>query len=117
MFLKMKTLNVTSTIEHKHAGLPRFVCVPMAKVAPLKLLGTTTVELIMNGVAIGRRSFKRWDDRNCWWMDLPDAVCRKAGVDTGDQVKLNLRIASAELPEELMRLLKNNATARALGIS
>src|ERR1700752_3907621 len=25
----MKPLNVVSTIEHKHEGLPRFVCIPM----------------------------------------------------------------------------------------
>jgi hypothetical protein len=37
---------------------------------------------------IGRRSLKRWDDRNCWFMDLADAVCRKANVDTGERVNL-----------------------------
>jgi len=109
----MKTLNVTSTIEHKHPGLPRFVCIPIRRIAPLKLSGTTTVEMTMNGIDTGRRSLKRWDDRNCWWMDLPDALCRKAGVDTGDTVKLSLRIASEDLPEELARLIKNNAAARA----
>lgn len=109
----MKTLNVTAIVEHKHAGLPRFVCIPMAKADSLKLTGTTTIELTVNRVATGRRSLKRWDDRNCWWMDLPDALCRKVNVDTGDRVKLGLRIAPEELPEELARLLKNNATARA----
>ena len=82
----MKTLHVTSTIEHKHVGLPRFVCVPMSKVAPWKLGGTTTVEVTMNGVDIGRCSLKRWDDRVCSWMDLGEAVCRKANVETGDLV-------------------------------
>jgi len=51
-----QTLNLTSMIEHKHEGLPRFVCVPMSKVDPWKLKGTTTVEVNMNGVDIGRRS-------------------------------------------------------------
>jgi Domain of unknown function (DUF1905) len=93
----MKPLKVTSTIEHKHAGLPRFVCVPMSKVDPWKLEGTITVEVTINGVDVGRRSLKRWDDRVCWWMDLADAVCRKANVETGDRVQLSLRIASEEL--------------------
>jgi hypothetical protein len=109
----MKTLNVTSTIEHKHKGLPRFVCVPMSKVDPWKLQSTTTVEVTMNGVNIGRRSLKRWDDRRCWWMDLADAACRKANVETGDRAKLSLKIASEELPEELAQLIKKNSRARA----
>ncbi len=66
----------------------------------------------MNGVNIGRRSLKRWDDRNCWWMDLAEAVCRKANVETGDRVRLSLRIASEELPEELADLIKKNSRAR-----
>lgn len=109
----MKTLNVTSVIEHKHEGLPRFVCIPISKVEPWKLQGTTTVEVTMNGVNVGRRSLKRWDDRGCWWMDLADAVCRKANVETGDRAKLSLKIASEELPAELAQLLKKNAQARA----
>ncbi|MGZ8846587.1 MAG: YdeI/OmpD-associated family protein [Pyrinomonadaceae bacterium] len=108
----MKSLNVTSTIEHKHEGLPRFVCVPMKEVDPWNLQGTMTVEVSINGVNVGRRSLKRWDDRNCWWMDLSNEVCRKAKIETGDRVKLNLRIASEELPEELQSLIKQNAKAR-----
>ena len=108
----MKTLSVTSTIEHKHEGLPRFVCIPMEAVDSLRLTGTTTVELSINGVKVGRRSLKRWDDRACWWMDLSNEVCRKAGIDTGYQVNLNLQIASEELPAELAALIKTDTQAR-----
>lgn len=108
----MKSLNVTSIIEHKHEGLPRFVCIPMKAVEPWKLSGTTTVELSINGVPVGRRSLKRWDDRNCWWMDLSNDVCRKAKIETGDLVKLNLTVASEELPAELLTLIRQNAKAR-----
>ena len=109
----MKPLKTISIIEHKHEGLPRFVCIPMARVDPWKLQGTTTVEVSMNGVNIGRRSLKRWEDRNCWWMDLSNDVCRRAGVETGDRVSLSLTIASAKLPDELVRMLENNSKARA----
>ena len=108
----MKTLNLNSVIEHKHAGLPHFVCIPITKVAPWKLLGSTTVEVEINGVEIGRRSLKRWDDRDCWFMDLSNEACRKANVETGDRVQISLRIASEELPDELARLIKNNSQAR-----
>jgi uncharacterized protein YdeI (YjbR/CyaY-like superfamily) len=57
-------------------------------------------------------SLKRWDDRGCWWMDLADAVCRKANVETGDRVALILKIASQELPAELAQLIKKNSKAR-----
>jgi hypothetical protein len=85
----------------------------MKKVDPWKLQGTTTVEVTMNGVNIGRRSLKRWEDRDCWWMDLSNEACRHAKVETGDAVKLSLKIASEELPEELAQIIKTNSTARA----
>ena len=46
-------------------------------------------------------------------MDLADAVCHKANVETGDRVELILRIASEELPEELAKLIEENSRARA----
>jgi len=108
----MKTLSVIATIEHKHEGLPRFVCLPEKDIAPWKLKATTTVELSINNIKVGRRTLKHWDERNSWWMDLSNDVCRKAGIDTGDVVKLTLAIASAELPEELAGLIEKNSIAR-----
>lgn len=90
----MKPITATSTIEHKHERLPRFVCIPMSRIDPWKLAGTTTVEVTINRVNIGRRSLKRWEDRRCWWMDLSNDICRQAHIETGDQVKLTLQIAS-----------------------
>jgi uncharacterized protein YdeI (YjbR/CyaY-like superfamily) len=45
-------------------------------------------------------------------MDLSEALCRKAQINTGDRVDLNLRVASEELPEELAQLIANNSAAR-----
>src|SRR5258708_1138656 len=104
----MKTLTVTTTIERKHEGLPRFLCIPMSKADPWKLPGTMTVEVTLNGVKIGRRSLKRWEDNNCWFMDLSDPICRQAKVETGDCVKMTMRLASEELPEELSRSIKED---------
>ncbi|HSS18483.1 MAG TPA: YdeI/OmpD-associated family protein [Pyrinomonadaceae bacterium] len=109
---KPSKVNVTATVEHKYEGLPRFICIPLSKVAPWKITATTTVEGEINGLALGRRSLKHWDDRACWWMDLPNALCSKARIETGDRVKLSLRIASEGLPQELQELIIKNATAR-----
>jgi len=109
---KPSKLNVTTIVERKHEGLPQFVCIPLDRVAPWGLKATTTVEGDINGVPLGRRSLKRWDERGCWWIDLPGPLCSKARIQTGDRIKLSLRIASEELPLELKQLITENPTAR-----
>ena len=109
----MKEIVVSSKVIRHHPQLSRLVTIPLEKVAPWKLTCTTTVEGTINDIELGRRSLKRWDERNCWWIDLPDPLCRKAKIDTGDSVKLIIRLASEELPQELAQLLKENAAAKA----
>lgn len=108
-----KPLNVTSTVERKYEQLPRFICIPQAKVSPWKLESTTTVEGTINGVEIGRRGLKRWDERKCWFIELPEPLCKKAGIETGDRVELKLQIASEDLPQELSDLIAKDPKARA----
>lgn len=110
--------DVTSTImfrarvERHRPGLPRFVVVPDSAVASWKLGGTTVVEGTAGGFDLGRRSLKRWDaDR--WFLDVPGKWCLDAGVSTGDEVELTLRVASSDLPEELARLIEGSAAATA----
>lgn len=107
-----KTIKVRSTIIRHNPQFARLVTIPLDKVAPWKLTETTVVEGTINRVKIGRRSLKRWDDRNCWWIDLPEPLCKKAGLETGDDVELTIRLASEDLPEELQELLKKNSAAR-----
>ena len=80
---------------------------------PWKLTGTTTVEGTINDTDLGRRSLKRWDERKCWWIDLPEPLCKKARLETGDDVQLTIRLASLGLPDELKDLLRNNFEAKA----
>jgi Bacteriocin-protection, YdeI or OmpD-Associated/Domain of unknown function (DUF1905) len=106
------TLRVKAVVERHHAKLPRFVTVPLTTVARWGLETTTTIEGTLNGAALGRRSLKRWDDRKCWWIDLPEAVCRKAGVDVGDRVNLEIRVAETTLPDELADVLQTKRAAK-----
>jgi hypothetical protein len=108
-----KSLTATSTIERKYAQLPRFVCIPFAEVSPWKLESTTTVEGTINGTDIGRRGLKRWDERKCWFIELPESLCKKARIETGDRVELNLQIASDDLPQELSDLIAKDPKAKA----
>jgi hypothetical protein len=103
---------VTKVIKH-NPEFCRLVTIPLDVVAPWKLTTTTTVEGTINGADLGRRSLKRWDERNCWWIDLPNPLCKKAKLETGDEVTLTIRLAAADLPEELEELLKTDRVAKA----
>ncbi|HSE25689.1 MAG TPA: hypothetical protein VLB68_28750 [Pyrinomonadaceae bacterium] len=74
-----------------------------SRVEPWKLTSTTTVEGTIDDTDLGRRSLKRWDERQCWWIDLPEPLCKKAKLDIGDEVRLTIRLASDDLPDELKR--------------
>lgn len=108
-----KQISVVTTVIRHDPQFSRLVTIPLNDIAPWKLTATTTVEGTINGVDLGRRSLKRWDDRNCWWIDLPEPLCKKAKLETGDDVQLTIRLASEDLPEELQELLKTNAAAKA----
>jgi len=109
----MKEITVTTTVTRHNPQFSRLVTIPLGTVAPWKLTGTTVVEGEINDTPLGRRSLKRWDERDCWWIDLPDPLCKKAKIDMGDEVKLVIRLASEELPQELEDLLARNAKAAA----
>lgn len=113
----MNEIVVTAKVIRHHPELSRLVTVPLEKLAPWKLTGTTTVEGTINGTDLGRRSLKCWDERKCWWIDLPDPLCKKAKLEIGDSVKLRLRLASEELPQELTELLRVNDVAKARWIN
>ena len=109
----MKAVRVRALVERKATSLPRFVVVPSSPLKAWRLEGTTPVEVAAGGVSLGRRNLKRWGKgRDCWFIDLSDSLCRRAGVDTGDRITLELRKASEALPTELSRLLENSETAR-----
>jgi hypothetical protein len=91
--------------------MPRFIVISGGAVANWRLRETTTVEGTLNGVSVGRRSLKRLDDSH-WFIDLPESLCRRAHVETGDTVSISLHIASTALPPELSSLLSRNANAR-----
>lgn len=110
--MKKQIKVVTKVIRH-NPQFSRLITIPLEEIEPWKLSGTTTVEGTINGVDLGRRSLKRWDERNCWWIDLPEQFCKKARLETGDEVTLTIRLASEDLPEELQDLLRTSRVAKA----
>src|SRR6476661_4403786 len=106
-----KQIKVTSIVIRHNPQFSRLVTIPLDVIAPWKIEHTTVIEGTINGVHLGRRSLKRWDDRNCWWIDLPEPLCKKASLETGSAVELVIQLASEELPAELRNVLKENAAA------
>ena len=105
-------IKVVTKVTRHNPQFSRLATIPLDKIDPWKLSGTTTVEGTINGVDLGRRSLKRWDERNCWWIDLPEPLCKKAKIESGDEVTVIIRLASEDLPEELQDLLKTNRVAK-----
>jgi len=110
---KPKQITIISTVSRHHPQFSRLVTIPLDVIAPWKLSDTTVIEGTINDTELGRRSMKRWDDRNCWWIDLPEPLCKRAKLETGDEVTLKIRLASEDLPDELKELITKNSTAKA----
>jgi len=110
---KPKQITIISTITRHHPQFSRLVTIPLDVVAPWKLSDTTVIEGTINDTELGRRSMKRWDDRQCWWIDLPEPLCKRAKLETGDEVTLKIRMASEDLPDELTELLAKSSKAKA----
>jgi len=108
----MSALELDVVIERQAPESPPFVVVPAARVARWKLRATTTVEGTLDGVALGRRSLKRLDERR-WFVELRRDALAAIGKSAGDRARLVLEVASADLPEELERVLDEDPAARA----
>jgi hypothetical protein len=107
----MASLKLVVRIEHQDGVVPAFVVVPAAKVAKWKLTGTTTVEGTLDGVSIGRRSLKRWDDEG-WFIELRRDSLDALGKSPGERATLVIDRASTEIPVELQRLIDTDGVAR-----
>lgn len=109
--MKSEPLSLEVVVERKSQTLPRYAIVPDVLVQPWALQETTVVDGTVNGEELGRRSLKRWDEDR-WFIVFPEPLARVAGFDTGDRVRLTLRVASEELPKELDELLEEEPRAR-----
>lgn len=105
-------VELDAVIERKDPSLPRYVVVPAPAVACLGLEGTTVIEGTLAGIDLGRQTIKRWDGER-WFVTVTEAICRKAGIDTGDLVRLVFRVAPETMPPELEELLRIDPAAAA----
>ena len=89
------SIGLMAKIQRKDSKLPRFIVVPSMLVEGWAIQENVTIQGQLNGVELGQRSLKRWDaDR--WFIQIPEPICKKANVDTGDTVTVTMYLASAE---------------------
>lgn len=106
-----RRVEIDVRIERKHPDLPGYVVVPAAAIARWKLDGTTSVEGEIDGVALGRRSLKKWDDER-WFLELRREHLTALEKSPGDAARLSITPASTELPSELAALIEAEPAAR-----
>jgi hypothetical protein len=99
-------ITVSTVLERKNPGLPVFVVVQGSFIASWKLAETTVIEGTANGHAFGRRNIKAWGKgSDNWFLEFTTPFCRAAGLNVGDSISLQLRVADVSLPPELETLL------------
>ena len=106
-------VSLEAEIERKDPSLPRVVVVPATSVQHWDLAGTSIVLVEIDEVSIGRRSLKRWPERDAWFFDVTEAQSRSLGVDQGDGVRVALRLADPSPPTEILDLLRSLPSLRA----
>ena len=104
-------IEIAGKVARKQPDLPRFLVVPATLVASWGVDATTTVDAMINGIAVARRTLKPWTPR-AWFVTITQEDCRSVGIDTGARVRLTLRRVSETLPEELSAVLRDHAEAR-----
>lgn len=107
-----RSVDVEVVLERERAALQAFVVVPAAQVAHWKLEGTTTVEAVLDGVVLGRRSLKRRDEAS-WFLELRSDQFASLAKPVGARAVLAIARASQELPDELQRVLELEPASRA----
>ncbi len=108
----MSPLKLKTTLQRKQAILPVYLVVPAASLKPWKLTATTIVDARVDGVSLGRRSLKPWDDER-WFLELRQDHFRELDKSIGAPVTLEIELASKDLPSELQELLDGDTKARA----
>jgi hypothetical protein len=106
-------LDIRVIIKRKAPEFPRFIEIGSSQLGGWNLSGTTPVTISINGTEYGRRNLKPWGQgRDVWFLELTNEICDRAGIGTGDEVAMNVEMASTASPAELSSLIERDAEAR-----
>ena len=97
-------------LQRKDPGLPVFIRVPGAVVAPWKLTDWKSVEGSLNGHEFGRRTIKDWGkDSTDWFVEFLKPYLERANLKPGDPVDVEVRLADMAMPEEIAARMTSDA--------
>jgi hypothetical protein len=111
----VSTLRFRTELQRKDPGLPVFIRIPGATVAPWQLTEWTSVEGSLDGHSFGRRTIKDWGKGSPdWFVEFLKPCLDSAGLKPGDPVDVELRLADMTMsPEMAVRLKSDPEFARA----
>ena len=106
----MTTLRFRTELQRKDPGLPVFISIPGAVVAPWSLTDWTTVEGSLDGHDFGRRTIKDWGKGSPdWFVEFLKPFLEAAGLKPGDTVEVELRQADMTMPPAMAERMKSDA--------
>ena len=105
-------MHFRATVERGHPDHPRYAVLPDDVVEAFGLTKTTTVIGTMAGVAINRQAVKPVRGGG-WFVDVTAPVCKKAKIDTGDVIDIELEVVGEELPPDLAAAIAADEHAQA----
>ena len=97
-------------LRRKHPDLPVFIRIPGATVAPWKLSEWRTVEGTLGGRDFGRRTIKDWGHGSPdWFVEFLKPFLDASGLQPGDEVAVELRLADMTMPAEMAARMASDA--------
>jgi hypothetical protein len=93
----------------KDPGLPVFIRIPGAIVAPWKLSEWVSVQGTMNGHSFGRRTIKDWGKGSPdWFIEFLKPFLDLARLVPGEEVEIELWLADMSMPHEMAARMKSD---------
>ena len=105
-----RTLRFRAELQRKDPSLPAFVRIPGAVVAPWRLTDWRTVEGSLDGHEFGRRTIKDWGKGSAdWFVEMVKPFLAATGLEPGDVVDVELRLAGMTMPPEMAERMTTDA--------
>ena len=103
-------LRFRAELSRKRPDLPAIIRIPGAGVARWQLDEWRTVEGTLDGHDFGRRTIKDWGkDSPDWFVEMLKPFLEASGLQPGEEVEVELRLADMTMPEEMAGRMASDA--------
>jgi hypothetical protein len=102
-------LRFRTELQRKDPQLPVFIRIPGEVLAPWKLADWQSVEGALDGHEFGRRTIKGWGKGSPdWFVEFLKPYLDRNGLNPGDTVEVELRLADMTMPPEMSARMKSD---------